>query len=181
MEGIWGDVWHSFLEMNLNFTTNLKYSPDGSWGALQDDGTWDGIINSILQNRTQIGLADFYITYERQQVVDFSPSLIEGRDRMFIRRPRQEASWETYLRPFSYNLWMGMLCMILLMQLCLYITQKFDSNRIVNGQEELMMIPLIIWRSMTMQVNKKLLQTKSDLDLLITDNSSSRKAHNYAM
>ena len=52
INGICGDVWHGVLEKALNFTTNVKPSPDGMYGSIDEDGTWNGIIGS-LQN-TQV-------------------------------------------------------------------------------------------------------------------------------
>ena len=40
--GIWGDVWHG-LEKTMNFST--KIVPGDGWGSLNEDGTWNGIIN----------------------------------------------------------------------------------------------------------------------------------------
>ena len=61
ISGFVGDVWTS-LEKTLNFTTKLSKPSDDTWGSLNPDGTWTGIINDIIQNRTQIGISTFSLT-----------------------------------------------------------------------------------------------------------------------
>ena len=102
LKGIWGEVWHN-LEKTMNFTTEIV--PGDGWGSLNKDGTWNGVINGLIQNRTQLGLAAFSITQSRSTVVAFSPSLTEGEDRMFIKYPGREASWTTFTHPFAGSLW----------------------------------------------------------------------------
>ena len=69
--GIWGDVWHG-LEKTMNFSTRIV--PGDGWGSLNEDGTWNGIINGLIQNRTQIGIASFFYTQSRGTVAAFSPA-----------------------------------------------------------------------------------------------------------
>ena len=102
--GIWGDVWHA-LEKTMNFST--KIVPGDGWGSLNEDGTWNGIINGLIQNRTQIGIASFFYTQSRGTVAAFSPAICEGTDRMFIKYPGREASWTTYIDPFDGSLWIS--------------------------------------------------------------------------
>ena len=58
--GIFGEIWHGGLEKTMNFITNIKVSLDRQWGSVNEDGTWNGIIKGLLQNRTQVGIASFY-------------------------------------------------------------------------------------------------------------------------
>ena len=39
----------------LNFTFELKRSPDGNWGSIQPDGTWNGMIRELQTKRADIG------------------------------------------------------------------------------------------------------------------------------
>ena len=112
--GTFGEVWHG-VEKIMNFTTKLV--PGSGWGSLNEDGTWNGIINSLHQNRTQIGVAAFFYTQARGTVAAFSPTISEGIDRMFIKYPGREASWTTYIDPFDVSLWLSVLVL-----LCFLIT-----------------------------------------------------------
>ena len=39
----------------LNFTYILKKPLDGSWGALQEDGRWTGMIGELQRNEANFG------------------------------------------------------------------------------------------------------------------------------
>ena len=130
--GIWGEIWHGTLEKTMNFSTLIKPSPDLQWGSVDDDGTWNGIINGLIQNRTQVGLTSFYFTHARGLVADFSPAITEGTDQMFIKYPGREASWTTYIEPFDFNLWVSLFFLLLFMIVCLALTYSLGPEKDLN-------------------------------------------------
>ena len=127
--GIWGEIWHNSLEKTMNFTTKILPSPDRQWGSLNEDGTWNGIVNELIQNRTQIGLASLFYTYQRSLVADYSPALVEGTDRMFIKYPGREASWTTYISPFHNSLWISLFIFLPFVVLLLSSTYYFGPEQ----------------------------------------------------
>ena len=80
--GVFGEVWHE-VEKIMNFTTEIVLG-DG-WGSVDENGTWNGIIDSLIKNETQVGISDFWHTKSRDSVAAFSPPIVEGVSRMFIR------------------------------------------------------------------------------------------------
>ena len=42
----------------MNFTTNIV--PADSWGSVDENGTWNGIIDSLQQNLTQVGIVSSF-------------------------------------------------------------------------------------------------------------------------
>ena len=44
-----------FFQSVLNFTFTLKKPPDGNWGALQSDGTWNGMVKLLQDQKADIG------------------------------------------------------------------------------------------------------------------------------
>ena len=73
IEGILGEVWHEGIEKTMNFTTRITHSVDGYWGSKNEKGEWNGMINEISQNRTDMAVTAFFVTFDRSQVVEFSP------------------------------------------------------------------------------------------------------------
>ena len=59
----------------MNFTFELKRSPDGNWGSIQPDGTWNGMIRELQSNRADIGKIEFG-SKKRIKYVFFQLSLI---------------------------------------------------------------------------------------------------------
>ena len=74
IEGILGEVWHEGIEKTMNFTTTFTYSVDGYWGTKDSNGQWNGMIGEISRNETDMGITAFFVTFDRSQVVDFSPT-----------------------------------------------------------------------------------------------------------
>ena len=74
--GIFGDIWHNGLEVALNFTTIVNPSVDG---------TWNGLVTGLAENRAQIALTALYITYGRSLGIDFSPTIDILKERIFIK------------------------------------------------------------------------------------------------
>lgn len=53
----------------------MQPSVDGSWGSLQPDGTYGGMIGMILRGEAEIAVSDFLMTENRHNVIDFSTGL----------------------------------------------------------------------------------------------------------
>ena len=77
IQGILGEVWHEGIEKTMNFTTRFTHSPDGYWGSKNEKGEWNGMINEIYQNRTDMAITAFFVTFDRSEVVEFSPAFSE--------------------------------------------------------------------------------------------------------
>ena len=43
------------LASTMNFTYTVEPPPDNAWGGLQDDGTWNGMINLVQNNIKDFG------------------------------------------------------------------------------------------------------------------------------
>ena len=77
INGILGEVWHEGIEKTMNFTTRITHSADGYWGSKNEKGEWNGMINEIHQNRTDMAITAFFVTFDRSEVVEFSPPFSE--------------------------------------------------------------------------------------------------------
>ena len=51
-------------------------SVDGSWGSLQPDGSYGGMIGMILRDEVEVAVADYLMTEDRFQVIDYSTGLV---------------------------------------------------------------------------------------------------------
>ena len=51
-------------------------SVDGSWGSLQPDGSYGGMIGMILRDEVEISVSDFLMTESRFQVIDYSTGIV---------------------------------------------------------------------------------------------------------
>ena len=65
-----------FDTSSLNYSYTMIPSVDGSWGSLQPDGTFGGMIGMILRDEVEVSVADYLMTESRFQVIDYSTGLV---------------------------------------------------------------------------------------------------------
>ena len=121
--GIFGDIWHNGLEVALNFTTDLNPSVDG---------TWNGLVTGLAENRTQIALTALYITPVRSLEIDFSPPIDNLKERIFIKNRNKAESWTTYVDPFEFSVWIAFVAMLSLVIILLSFTYHFGPEKYLN-------------------------------------------------
>ena len=77
------------LQEIMNFTYTVIEPPDGQYGALQPDGTWNGIVKLLANQDIDIGTTTFAVTQERSTVITFASPLFEVYYSLFIKNPAE--------------------------------------------------------------------------------------------
>ena len=70
------DVWHD-IRLKLGF--NFSFIKSDTWGSLDEDGRWTGMVGHVTEGKAQIALGDFYHTASRAPVIDYSHFLQSAR------------------------------------------------------------------------------------------------------
>jgi ABC-type amino acid transport substrate-binding protein len=52
-----------------------KFHEESEWGMRTVNGSWDGLIGRLTKDEADIALADFHMTADRLQAVDFLHTL----------------------------------------------------------------------------------------------------------
>lgn len=60
--------------MNCN-RSHFIVPPDGAWGVKDKYGNWNGMIGQLVRGEAEVGLAEFSMTKERLQDLDFADPL----------------------------------------------------------------------------------------------------------
>lgn len=72
------------ISMILGFNFTFRLVPDGRYGSMNKlTGEWDGMVRELLEQRADLAIGDLTITYEREQVVDFTMP-VSGKSRLKI-------------------------------------------------------------------------------------------------
>ena len=53
-----------YLQVSLNFTTSLARPPDGGWGAMDDQGSWSGMVGMVKRNEVDFALGGFSLSVQ---------------------------------------------------------------------------------------------------------------------
>ncbi|XP_041980062.1 glutamate receptor ionotropic, kainate 2 isoform X3 [Aricia agestis] len=125
-EGYAIDLIHQISNV-LGFNYTFKLAPDGRYGSYnRETREWDGMIRELLEQRADIAIADLTITYDREQVVDFTMPFMNLGISVLYRKPiKQPPNLFSFLSPLSLDVWIYMATAYLGVSVLLFILARF--------------------------------------------------------
>ncbi|CAH2241760.1 jg16324 [Pararge aegeria aegeria] len=133
-EGYAIDLIHEISKV-LGFNYTFKLAPDGRYGSYnRETKEWDGMIRELLEQRADVAIADLTITYDREQVVDFTMPFMNLGISVLYRKPiKQPPNLFSFLSPLSLDVWIYMATAYLGVSVLLFILARAVSTRMVAG------------------------------------------------
>ncbi|CAB3226823.1 unnamed protein product [Arctia plantaginis] len=125
-EGYAIDLIHEISKI-LGFNYTFKLAPDGRYGSYnRETKEWDGMIRELLEQRADLAIADLTITYDREQVVDFTMPFMNLGISVLYRKPiKQPPNLFSFLSPLSLDVWIYMATAYLGVSVLLFILARF--------------------------------------------------------
>ena len=136
----------NILAKRLNFTLKLMDSIDGKWGALDSDGTWNGLIGMLIKDQADIVGAAISWTEARCSVVTCGTAFSKQVMTLVSSSSNieSEANPWIYVEIFPHGAWYVCCAVIMSISTCFavinysginYMHGKFDSENftILNG------------------------------------------------
>ncbi|XP_035450113.1 glutamate receptor ionotropic, kainate 2 isoform X4 [Spodoptera frugiperda] len=126
-EGYAIDLIHEISKI-LGFNYTFKLAPDGRYGSYnRETKEWDGMIRELLEQRADLAIADLTITYDREQVVDFTMPFMNLGISVLYRKPiKQPPNLFSFLSPLSLDVWIYMATAYLGVSVLLFILARFS-------------------------------------------------------
>ncbi|CAG9787775.1 unnamed protein product [Diatraea saccharalis] len=126
-EGYAIDLIHEISKI-LKFNYTFKLAPDGRYGSQnRETKEWDGMIRELLEQRADLAIADLTITYDREQVVDFTMPFMNLGISVLYRKPiKQPPNLFSFLSPLSLDVWIYMATAYLGVSVLLFILARFS-------------------------------------------------------
>jgi len=111
------------ISYKLNFTYVVKVPADGLWG-LKVNGQWNGLIRQVMDEEVLMAAAAFAISYERQQVVNFTKPLDLQPYTFMYRRPTELSRAVLFIDPFTPLVWLCIAAMTLIIGPIMWIIHR---------------------------------------------------------
>ena len=105
----------------MNFTYTLIKPPDGKWGAIQPDGSWNGMVNLLAKQDIDIATTDFTVTHERSAVMTFATPITQIYHVLFIKNPAETFNYMAYIEPMHWLVWVGLFVLLATLPPFLYL------------------------------------------------------------
>ncbi|XP_015751874.1 PREDICTED: glutamate receptor ionotropic, kainate 3-like [Acropora digitifera] len=141
-EGYCIDLLNKLAE-NLHFSYEIHTTQDEVYGTELPNGSWNGLIGELINQRADIAVADITITERREKVVDFTiPYMFTTQD-VIIKTSSFEETVDLlqFMDPFHSEVWFAKLVALLVVSVAVFILNYFspfgykDDNNPGTSQE----------------------------------------------
>ncbi|KAG1692280.1 Glutamate receptor 2 [Nymphon striatum] len=106
-------------EIEQSFDVHIVH--DSNYGMKLNNGSWNGMIGELIDEKADIALGPISMTTERLKVVDFSPAIIHSGLSIVYQKPKLLTfNIQSYFAPFSLNFWYLMTASVLVCWICLH-------------------------------------------------------------
>ncbi|CAF3621430.1 unnamed protein product [Rotaria socialis] len=127
------------LQNDMGFIPNVILAPPNQ--------TYDGLVNAVANGVYDIVVADVTITSARRGIAEFSTSIF-GNALSIIMRSKTVTQKDllSFLKPFSFNLWMTLLAAITFAAFLVSLIERFD-NQILHNRSFVSSVTMSWWYS----------------------------------
>ncbi|KAA0195338.1 hypothetical protein HAZT_HAZT002932 [Hyalella azteca] len=118
------------IAKSLGFAFTLRLAKDGQHGKY-DPATekWTGMIGELLEQEADLAIGDLTITYEREQVVDFTmPWMNLGISILYRRVNRRAPNFFSFMAPLSLDVWLYIATAYLAVSLLLHWLARYAAS-----------------------------------------------------
>ncbi|XP_022787722.1 glutamate receptor 4-like isoform X2 [Stylophora pistillata] len=116
------------LARNLKFTYELYLSPDGKYGTENEDGTWNGMMNEIVNERADMIVAALTITESREKVVDFSIPFMYYTEDILLKKTSVKEKYDLlqFMNPFDNQVWFATLATLVIISIAVFVINYYS-------------------------------------------------------
>ncbi|XP_033107654.1 glutamate receptor 1-like [Anneissia japonica] len=103
------------LRKNMKFDYVIDVVPDKTYGNIDPyTKEWNGMVKQLLIGNADIAVAPFTISYEREQVIDFTKPYLDLGLTILMSKSKKESGLFAFLDPFRMDLWLAVILTVIL-------------------------------------------------------------------
>ena len=122
-EGIYPEIFEELRSL-LNFTYSLKLPPDGAFGSELPNGSWTGIVNCLMEDECDVGVAEMAKTLNRLEVISFSRKIRYFTFEFFVKSNKEYFNLQAYIAPLRDLLWLIIILFCVMTPISLFLSYK---------------------------------------------------------
>ncbi|CAB3227099.1 unnamed protein product [Arctia plantaginis] len=121
----------------VKFDYEISVVPDGSFGLMDENGNWNGIIKELIDKKADIGLASMSVMAERENVVDFTvPYYDLVGITIMMKLPRTPTSLFKFLTVLENDVWLSILAAYFFTSLLMWVFDRWSPYSYQNNREK---------------------------------------------
>ena len=121
--GIYPEIFEELRSL-LNFTYSLKLPLDGVFGSKLPNGSWTGIVNCLMKEECDIGVAEMAETLNRLEVISFSRKIRFFTFEFFVKSNKESFNILAYIAPVRDLLWLIIILFCVMTPVSLFLSNK---------------------------------------------------------
>ncbi|KAL3878269.1 hypothetical protein ACJMK2_030634 [Sinanodonta woodiana] len=92
----------------IGFDYRIELVHDNMFGKKMENGSWNGMIGELLDNKADLAVAPLTITMEREKEVHFSKPFMNVGISIMIKKPeKKKPGVFSFMQPFTLELWLA--------------------------------------------------------------------------
>lgn len=124
------------IQVEVNFTYTIYEVEDGSFGTMDDNGNWNGLIGALVSGSADIALAPLSVMAERENDVDFTvPYYDLVGTTILMKKADVEYSLFKFMKVLELPVWLCILGAYLFTSILLWIFDRFSPYSFTNNKE----------------------------------------------
>ncbi|XP_054262765.1 ionotropic receptor 25a [Macrosteles quadrilineatus] len=121
----------------INFEYEIYVAPDNSFGFMDDNGQWNGMIKELIEKRADIALGSLAVMAERENVVDFTiPYYDLVGISILMKKPKIPTSLFKFLSVLEKDVWLCILAAYFLTSLLMWVFDRWSPYSYQNNREK---------------------------------------------
>ncbi|XP_023710270.2 uncharacterized protein LOC111866019 [Cryptotermes secundus] len=119
-----------FMEFanKINASWKLVLDEDNFWGTAWPNGSGNGILGNIAEDRADVGFAALYSWHSTFLWTDYTVSCLTAGVTCLVPKPKMLPTWMSLWLPFSPAMWTAIVVSIVVITLALYMLAKASSR-----------------------------------------------------